>query len=102
MHSHGKAWQHTPLGESESLAILGDVYRFCAIYNAVHMQTLKTVVAHLRSKQIEPILVKGWSIGRLYSESARRPFGDIDLCVRPDHYPEADRLLKDFRQSIAS
>ena len=83
------AWrvcQNTPLGQSESVAALGNVYRYCAIYNLVHLQTVKAVFAHLRTRQIEPILVKGWSIGRLYSDSGRRPFGDIDLCVRPDQY----------------
>ena len=32
----------------------------------------------------------------MYSDSARRPFGDIDLCVRPDQFGEAERLLKEL------
>ncbi|CAN5708952.1 hypothetical protein BH20ACI3_BH20ACI3_03430 [soil metagenome] len=43
---------------------------------------------------VESLLVKGWSIARLYPEPGIRPYGDIDLCVRPEDYGTAREVLR--------
>jgi hypothetical protein len=63
----------------------------------------------LRSAGIEPVLVKGWAIARLYLEPGLRPYGDLDLCVRPSDYtasaavldnPEARDFLVDLHKGF--
>lgn len=52
-------------------------------------------VARLRQAGIEPVLVKGWAIGRLYPPPALRPAGDIDLWVPLQDAPRTRSLLFD-------
>jgi Uncharacterised nucleotidyltransferase len=59
-----------------------------------HQHDIKAVMALLRSAGVDPILVKGWAIARLYPETGLRPYSDIDLCVRPDQHAAAERVLK--------
>jgi hypothetical protein len=47
----------------------------------------------LRSAGVEPLLVKGWAVARLYPERGIRPYGDIDLCVRPEQHGVAVAAL---------
>ena len=63
----------------------------------------------LRSAGVEPLLVKGWAIARLYPEHGLRPYGDIDLCVRPEQHtsamavlsaPEAERAVVDLHEGL--
>ena len=63
----------------------------------------------LRSAGVEPLLVKGWAIARLYPEHGLRPYGDIDLCVRPEQYatavaaldaPEAEKAVVDLHEGL--
>ena len=42
---------------------------------------------------LQPILIKGWAAARLYPETGLRPYGDIDVCVRPDQLAAAKKLL---------
>lgn len=51
----------------------------------------------LRSVNIEPILLKGWSVGRLYKDPATRPLGDIDLLVRDEQSSKAEKSLHQHR-----
>ena len=48
----------------------------------------------LRGENIEPILIKGWAIARLYPPEKLRPFGDIDLCIEPKLFSRAQKLLE--------
>src|SRR5215218_1481022 len=61
-----------------SCAELRQAYRFHTIRAAYYEHQIKKVFSLLRSEQIEPVLVKGWSIGRLYPSKGLRPYGDID------------------------
>ena len=63
----------------------------------------------LRSAGVEPLLVKGWAVARLYPEHGLRPYGDIDLCVRPEQYavalaalgaPEAETAMVDLHNGL--
>jgi hypothetical protein len=58
------------------------------------------VVTRLRSGGIEPVLMKGPAIARLYAERGLRPFDDLDLCVRPDQYHRALALLRGWTSGL--
>jgi hypothetical protein len=68
-------------------------YRTHGLETAGHEQHLQEVVPRLRAAGVEPILVKGWSLARLYQETGLRPYGDLDLCVRPDQLSAAMTVL---------
>jgi hypothetical protein len=69
-------------------------YRMQTLQSALHERSLKTVIPALRSAGVEPLLVKGWAIARLYPEPGMRPYLDLDLCVLPDDYSRAEAALK--------
>lgn len=50
-----------------------------------------------RSHNIEPILIKGWAIARLYPPGHQRPFADIDLCVSKKDYDHAQKIIQTDR-----
>jgi hypothetical protein len=60
-----------------------------AIRAAVHEYELQALVGALRSAGVDPILIKGWAVARLYPESALRPYGDFDIVVRPEQHAAA-------------
>lgn len=68
-------------------------YRQNFLQAAVRERTIGKVFGLLRAAGVEPILVKGWSAARLYPERGLRPYGDIDLCVRPDQFEAAETAL---------
>ena len=72
---------------------LREAHRLHALQAAVHEREIQEVVGLLRSRGVEPVLVKGWAIARLYIEPGSRPYGDIDLCVHPDQYRAAKILF---------
>jgi hypothetical protein len=74
---------------------LHQVYRVHALRAAAHEQYLQTVISHLRAAGVEPILIKGWSVARLYPETGLRPYCDLDLCVCPDQLAAAMAALTD-------
>jgi hypothetical protein len=78
----------TPLAKSFQRA-----YRLNTLQAILTQQTIKETIALLRSYGIEPILVKGWAAARAYPEQGLRPYGDIDLCVRPEQFAAAERTL---------
>lgn len=65
---------------------LQEAYRLHALQAILHEREIAEVLTLLRSEGVEPILVKGWAAARLYPEPGLRPYGDIDLCCRPDQY----------------
>ncbi|MFL6216323.1 MAG: nucleotidyltransferase family protein [Blastocatellia bacterium] len=96
MGAAGLAWRRireTNLSRSPASAQLQQAYRFHSLEASVHAHRLKQVIARLRSFGVEPVLVKGWAIARLYPELGLRPFSDLDLCVLPDQYRAAQAAL---------
>ena len=83
---------HTSPAASE----LRQAYRIHSVQAVLHELQIKETIQLLRSHGVEAILVKGWSIARLYFEPGLRPYGDIDLCVRPDQYLIAKRFVADL------
>lgn len=74
--------------------VLQTTYRESAIQAAQHEFQLGQTFQAMRSAGVEPILIKGWAAGRLYSESGLRSNGDIDLCVFPKQYDTAWKVCE--------
>jgi hypothetical protein len=93
------------LRESPSAGELQQAYKLHAVHASVFEDRIKKVVPFLRSVHVDPVLIKGWAIARSYPDTALRPYGDIDLCVRRFEYtaaadacgsPEGQRYLVDL------
>jgi len=78
---------------SSSLEALRVSYLSYAVHAVQHEQEVAAVSHLLCRAGIEAILLKGWSVGRLYAEPGLRPPGDIDLCVAPEQIAAAEDLL---------
>ena len=63
------------------------------IFHNPKCSTSRKTLELLRENGIEPVVVKGWVSARLYPEAGLRPYGDLDLCVRPDQFGRATALL---------
>lgn len=89
--------------ESAAAAVeLRQAHRIQAINTAVYEHQIRRVVKLCRADGLEPALVKGWAISRLYPEKGLRPYGDIDLCFRPDQYQAAEKLFADPDNNFAA
>jgi hypothetical protein len=89
-------WQirNTRLANTAPGHALQEVYRRFRLSALIHEREIAYVLSLLRAQGIEPVLVKGWAIARLYPNAGLRPYGDIDLCIRPDQFGKACRVLK--------
>jgi hypothetical protein len=92
------AWSQlrdTALANCPAVArVLREVYLRQRLSALLHEREIAQVITLLSEQGIEPVLIKGWAIARRYPEPALRPYGDVDLCVRPDQYDEATRVLR--------
>jgi hypothetical protein len=52
-------------------------------------ERLAVAVSRLRAASLSPLLAKGWAVARLYPRPGLRPYGDLDLYVRPSEYAAA-------------
>ncbi len=92
--------RNTSLTNSPASADLLDGYRFYSLHNALIENQIAEVFARFRALGIEPILIKGWAIARLYAEKGLRLYGDIDLVVRPSDYETALGLLNSRKYGV--
>ncbi|HSQ00846.1 MAG TPA: nucleotidyltransferase family protein [Candidatus Dormibacteraeota bacterium] len=93
------AWwrvRHSPLRTSAAGERLRAAYQNHGLQTALHAANLTRVVGRLRAAGVDPVLVKGPSIARLYPERGLRPFGDLDLSVRPDQHQAAAAVLAEW------
>ena len=91
------AWRrlrHSELAATPKAQQLREVYRLNHLLSVLYRREVLEVFRLLRSHQIEPVLVKGWAIGRHYAEPEARPSGDIDVCVSKEQYRAAQDALK--------
>jgi len=98
----GLAWwriQSSQLAHISSATRLKEAYKIFTIYSAVHERNIKTIFQLFRSHGIEPILIKGWAIARLYPALGLRPYGDIDLCVPLRDNATAKSLIESQKAS---
>ena len=79
---------------------LRDAYRLHTLQAAVHERELVDVVRSLAAAGVEPLIIKGWTVARLYAESGLRPYGDIDICVAPEQLTVARTVLADSAPSV--
>jgi hypothetical protein len=87
--------KETPLRTSASAEVLHQAYRLQSLQSEIHEQKIEKVFRLFRQAGIEGVLAKGWATAGMYSERALRPYGDIDICVRPEHYKMAEDVLND-------
>ncbi|HKR01454.1 MAG TPA: nucleotidyltransferase family protein [Pyrinomonadaceae bacterium] len=85
--------RHTELGIAPAAHELRQAYRLSTLQAALHQRTIEQAFALLRAAGVEPIMVKGWAVARLYPEVGLRPWGDVDLCVRPHQFADAEVAL---------
>jgi hypothetical protein len=72
----------------------GDL-RWFSLQNKVHEARICEAFALFRQYEIEPILIKGWAIARLYPQTHLRTYTDIDLGVSSSDFEKAKDLLED-------
>lgn len=92
----GLTWRrarHSELANTKICDELHDAYCANTIQAAIQERRLTKAVSTLRSAGIDPLLVKGWAVARLYPARGLRPYADIDLCVHPKDYRRADQVL---------
>ena len=88
---------------------LRQAYRMYTLQAGRQERKIVRAITLLRSVGVEPLLVKGWAVARLYPERGLRPYGDIDLCVRPEQYavavaalaaPAAEPVVVDLHEGL--
>ena len=72
---------------------LADEKKWTLLHSKVQQEKIARVFAIFRAKQIEPILIKGFSVERFYPEDISRLSFDIDLSVSSTDYDSALTLL---------
>lgn len=93
--------RETPLAHSAVGIQLRDIYRLDRLEARVHVHKIKSILAHLKDARIECVLMKGWSIARLYPEPGLRHYCDLDLCVAPNQYRRTSRALESLGLSAS-
>ena len=88
-------WRASGAGQHDSgtALLFREAYRLHTNQAAEHEQHLKQVFRALHHGGVEAIVCKGWATARLYPGPGLRPYGDIDLCVRPSHMTAAMAIL---------
>jgi len=71
-----------------------EAYVASAARAATHEAELERILLAFQATGVRSILLKGWSVGRLYPESGLRPSGDIDLWIDPAQRAQAGEVLK--------
>lgn len=85
---HGTEWNSTP-----AAVVLHQAYRLQALQSAIHEREIEKIFRLLRQASVDALLAKGWAAAALYPDQALRPYGDIDLCVRPEQLATAQSVL---------
>jgi putative nucleotidyltransferase-like protein len=86
------AWvrlRNTAFGEHPAAVGLQQAHRLQTLAAALHRRQVAHVFDVFRAHGVEPILFKGWAAACLYPEEGLRPYGDIDVCVRPEQEARA-------------
>jgi hypothetical protein len=86
--------RQSELSQTPAALQLQEAYRLHSLQSALHEAQIKEVITLFRSVGVTPVLVKGWSVARLYPEMGLRPYGDIDLCFKPEQFQTAEAVLK--------
>jgi len=93
----GLGWwriRQSELRSTRAARSLREAYRQNSALAGTYESALQSLLPRLRAAGVEPILIKGWAVARLYPEPGLRPYCDADLCVRPDQLPAALEVLR--------
>lgn len=71
---------------------MDDTRRWQTIQAKVQETRLVETVRFFRLRGLEPLVIKGWALGRFYPEDEPRPASDLDLAFAPEDFPAAIRL----------
>jgi hypothetical protein len=96
--SSGLAWwriRDTELRATPSAAALRHDYRFQALRCTAYEKRIEYVFRLFEQASIEAILLKGRASASFYSDVTLRPYGDIDVLVRPEDFERAEAVLHD-------
>lgn len=85
--------RHTELRDAPAAQELRQAYRLHTLQSALHERRIEQVFKLLGESGVDAVLVKGLAASRLYPEAGLRPFGDIDVCVRPEQFAVAAAVL---------
>lgn len=99
VHGCALAWwriKDTEFKETPVAQKFYDAFRFYAVHTRAKLWQIRQALSLLRAENIEPILVKGWAINRLYPSHALRYFSDSDLLIQPDQFKRAREILSSF------
>lgn len=86
MGSGGLVWwrlRGTQNRAAPATGALRQAYRLQTLQARLQERRILRALRLLRTAGVEPILIKGWAAARLYPQPALRPYGDVDLLVRP-------------------
>jgi hypothetical protein len=92
----GLGWRRistTPLRIAASAEVLHHAYRLQSLQSEIHEQKIEKVFRLLRQAQVDAVLAKGWATAGMYAQRALRPYGDIDICMRPEQFKLAAEIL---------
>ncbi len=89
-----RRFKKTSLRDCPSAEVLHQAYRLQSLQSEIHEQGIEKVFSLLRQARIEAVLAKGWATAGMYAERALRPYGDIDICVRPQNFKLAEEVLR--------
>ena len=78
----------------------GNSYRYRVLENAVREHEIRLAFAVLRAAKIEPVLLKGWTVGRLYLVPGMRRLGDIDLLISDEKCATASKALQEHELNV--
>lgn len=95
--SGGLAWfriRSTPLAQLPNAPRLQNAYRHHTLQVRIRERQLLEAIGHFRRWKVDPILAKGWTLGRLYPEAGLRPYGDLDFWVPPEKMSAAREALR--------
>jgi hypothetical protein len=89
--------------------LLRDAYRSLLLRAAVDERDLVHALGAFAEAGLDVLLLKGWSVSRLYPEPGIRPSGDIDFCVPSGQEPLVPSAVEraqqttriDFHPSVA-
>jgi len=106
-------WQrvrYSMLRDTPAALRLHEAYRMHALHAAIHEAEIQQLFRLFREAGVEPVLVKGWAVARCYTERWLRPYGDVDLCFKPQDYaiaaakmqePEAHKFYVDLHKGFS-
>ncbi|HLN99903.1 MAG TPA: nucleotidyltransferase family protein [Pyrinomonadaceae bacterium] len=85
----------TTLRDSASAEVLHQAFRLQSLQAEIHEQKIEKVFRLFRQAGVDAVLAKGWATAGQYSARGLRPYGDIDICVRPGDFGSAEEVLND-------